>query len=127
MSLSTTSKRFLNTSGMVTQPPPGEPIPVLNNPFSKEVFPDIQPKLTLVQLKAISPCPVTCHQWEETNPACAVSATQVFENGGIPGYNLFLDNLFQGLILLKAKNFFLIFNLPLPSFLFKQLSLFLSL
>jgi len=26
---------------------------VLNNPFGKEVFLDIQPKLTLVQLKAI--------------------------------------------------------------------------
>jgi len=32
---------------------------VLNNPFSKEVFPDIQPKLTLAQLEAISPYPVT--------------------------------------------------------------------
>ena len=30
----------------------GEPIPVLNNPFCKEVFPDIQHKLTLAQLKA---------------------------------------------------------------------------
>ena len=45
---------------MVPQPtPPGEPIPVLNNPFCKEAFPDIQPKLTLVQLEAISPHPVT--------------------------------------------------------------------
>ena len=31
---------------------PGASIPVLNNPFCKEVFPDIQPKLTLVQLEA---------------------------------------------------------------------------
>ena len=45
---------------------PGEPVPVLNNPFCKEVFPNVQPKLTLVQLEAIFPCPVTCHQWEET-------------------------------------------------------------
>jgi len=46
---------------------PGQSIPVLNNPFCKEQFPDIQPELTLVQLEAISPRPVTCHQWEETN------------------------------------------------------------
>ena len=58
---------------------PGEPIPVLNNPFCKEVFPDIQPKLTLVQLKAISPHPVSCRQWEETNPALAVSTFQILE------------------------------------------------
>ena len=59
---------------MVTQP-----IPVLNNPFCKEVFPDIQPKLTLAQLEVISPCPVTCHQWEETNPALTVSTRQIME------------------------------------------------
>jgi len=58
---------------------PGEPIPVLNNPFSKDVFPDIQPKLTLMQLEAISPRPVTCQQWEETNPALAVSTFQILE------------------------------------------------
>jgi len=38
---------------------PGEPIPVLNNPFCKGVFPNIQPKFTLVQFEAISPRPVT--------------------------------------------------------------------
>ena len=54
MSLSTTSKWFLNTSrdGDSTNFL-GEPIPVLNNPFCKEDFPDIQPKLTLVQIEAI--------------------------------------------------------------------------
>ena len=44
---------------MVTQPLPGEPIPVLNRPFCKEVFPNVQPKLTLAQLEAISPRLVT--------------------------------------------------------------------
>jgi len=37
----------------------GKPIPVFNNPFCKEMFPDVQPKLTLAQLEAISPRPVT--------------------------------------------------------------------
>ena len=52
---------------------------MLNNPFCKEVFPDIQPKLTLAQLKAISPRPVTCHQCEETGPSLAVSTFQVLK------------------------------------------------
>ena len=45
---------------MVTQPPPwAAHITVLNNPFRREVFPDIQPKPPLAQLEAISPRPVT--------------------------------------------------------------------
>jgi len=55
---------------------PGEPIPVLNNPFCRD-FHDIQPKFTVAQLKAISPHPVTCHQWEETNPALAAITFQL--------------------------------------------------
>jgi len=59
MSLSTTSKQFLNTSR------DGDSTTSLGSLFQclktlcKEVFPDIQPKLTLVQLKAIFPHPVT--------------------------------------------------------------------
>jgi len=58
---------------------PGEPILVLNNPFCKEVFPDIQPKLTLEQPEAISPCPVAYHQWEQTSPALSVDTFQILE------------------------------------------------
>ena len=80
MSLSTTFKWFLkHIQGWWLNHLPGEPIPVLNNSFWKEVFPDIQPKPPLAQLEAISPRPVTCHQWEETNPALAVITFQVFE------------------------------------------------
>ena len=56
MSLSTTSKWVINTSRDVTCL--GEPIAVLNNPFCKEVFPNIQPKPPLAQLEASHP--VTC-------------------------------------------------------------------
>ena len=63
----------------MTQPPPWEPIPVFSNPFCKEVVPDIQTKLTLVQLEVISPRPVTCHQGEETSPTLAVSTFQILE------------------------------------------------
>jgi len=52
---------------------------VPNNLFCKEVFPDIQPKPLLAQLEAISPRPVTWHQWEETKPALALSTFQILE------------------------------------------------
>jgi len=58
---------------------PGEPIPVLNDPSYKEIFPDFQPKTPLAQREAISPHPVICHQWEETKPALTVITFQVFE------------------------------------------------
>ena len=70
---------FKHIQGWWLNPLPGEPIPVLNHPFCKEVFLDIQPKPPLVQLEAISPRPVTCHQWEETNSALAVSTFQILE------------------------------------------------
>ena len=55
----------------------GEPIAVLNHFTCKEVFPDILPKLTLVQPKVISPHPVTCHQWEKTSPAFPLPSLSV--------------------------------------------------
>ena len=81
MALSTTPRWVLNTfrDGDRDGDLPGEPIPVFNNPFCKDVFPDIQPKPLLAQLEAISPCPVTCHKWEETNTTLAAITFQVFE------------------------------------------------
>ena len=74
MSLSTTSRHFLNTFR------DGDSTTSLGSPFQclaalsvKKFFPDIQPKLTLAQLETTSPHPVTCHQWEETNPALTLS------------------------------------------------------
>ena len=52
---------------------------MLYNPFCKDVFPDIQPKLTLVQLEGISPHPVTCHQGEKTNLTLAERTFQILE------------------------------------------------
>jgi len=34
---------------------------MLDNPFSEEIFPNIQSKPSLVQLEAIFSCPVTCY------------------------------------------------------------------
>ncbi|KAK4809855.1 LOW QUALITY PROTEIN: hypothetical protein QYF61_021315 [Mycteria americana] len=47
---------------------PGQPGPVLDNPFGEVKFPHIQSKPPLVQLEAISSRPITCDLGEETDP-----------------------------------------------------------
>ncbi|KAK4828510.1 hypothetical protein QYF61_026781 [Mycteria americana] len=47
---------------------PGQPVPMLDNPFSEEKFPNIQSKPPLAQLEAISFRPITCYLGEETDP-----------------------------------------------------------
>ena len=57
---------------------PEQHIPVLNNPFCKEVFPDIQPKLTWHNLR---PFPSSCHLTavRRDQPRSAVSTFQILE------------------------------------------------
>ncbi|KAK4810322.1 hypothetical protein QYF61_018264 [Mycteria americana] len=55
---------------------PGQPVPVLDNPFSEVKFPNIQSKPPLVQLEAISSCPITCHLGEETDPHLSTTSFQ---------------------------------------------------
>jgi len=45
---------------------PGQPVPVLDNIFSEEIFPYIQSKPPLAQLEAVSSHPVTSYLGEET-------------------------------------------------------------
>ncbi|KAK4831331.1 LOW QUALITY PROTEIN: hypothetical protein QYF61_016820, partial [Mycteria americana] len=47
---------------------PGQPVPMLDNPFSEVKFPNIQSKPPLVQPEAISSRPITCDLGEETDP-----------------------------------------------------------
>ncbi|PKU44940.1 hypothetical protein llap_4753 [Limosa lapponica baueri] len=47
--------------GMMTQPLPWQPIPMLENPFGEEIFPNIQSKPPLAQLEAVSFCPIACY------------------------------------------------------------------
>ncbi|KAK4828375.1 hypothetical protein QYF61_026113 [Mycteria americana] len=56
---------------------PGQPVPVLDNPFSEEKFPNIQSKPPLAQFEAISSCPITCYLGEETNPHLSTTSFQV--------------------------------------------------
>ncbi|KAK4818988.1 hypothetical protein QYF61_022819 [Mycteria americana] len=52
------------------------PVPVLDNPFNKEIFPNIQPKPPLAQLEAISSCPTASYLGEETDPHLSTTSFQ---------------------------------------------------
>ncbi|KAK4816046.1 hypothetical protein QYF61_011054 [Mycteria americana] len=56
---------------------PGQPGPVLENPFSEDIFPNTQSKPPLVQLEAVSSRPITCYLGEETDPHLATTSFQV--------------------------------------------------
>ncbi|KAK4818295.1 hypothetical protein QYF61_010437 [Mycteria americana] len=56
---------------------PGQPVPMLDNPFSEVTFPNIQSKPPLAQLEAISSCPITCYLGEETDPHLSTTSFQV--------------------------------------------------
>ncbi|KAK4824048.1 hypothetical protein QYF61_009639 [Mycteria americana] len=55
---------------------PGQPLPMLDNPFSEVKFPNIQSKPPLAQLEAISSCPITCYMAEETDPHLSTTSFQ---------------------------------------------------
>ncbi|KAK4828708.1 hypothetical protein QYF61_000546 [Mycteria americana] len=55
---------------------PGQPFPMLDNPFSEVKFPNIQSKPPLAQLEAISSCPITCYLGEETDPHLSTTSFQ---------------------------------------------------
>ncbi|KAK4828029.1 LOW QUALITY PROTEIN: hypothetical protein QYF61_022806 [Mycteria americana] len=56
---------------------PGQPVPMLDNPFSEVKFPNIQSKPPLPQLEAISSHPITCYLGEETDPHLSTPSFQV--------------------------------------------------
>ncbi|KAK4828653.1 hypothetical protein QYF61_000301 [Mycteria americana] len=74
---SRTTVRFLIlTGGMGIQLLPWQPVPMLNNPFGEEIFPNIQSKPPLAQLEAISSRPIACYLGEETDPHLATTSFQ---------------------------------------------------
>ncbi|KAK4820755.1 hypothetical protein QYF61_006095 [Mycteria americana] len=56
---------------------PGQPVPMLDNPFSEVKLPNIQSKPPLAQLEAISSHPITCYLGEETDPHLSTTSFQV--------------------------------------------------
>ncbi|KAK4832178.1 hypothetical protein QYF61_020958 [Mycteria americana] len=55
---------------------PGQPVPMLDNPLGKEIFPNIQAKPPLAQLEVVSSCPMACYLGEETDPHLATTSFQ---------------------------------------------------
>jgi len=47
------------------------------NSFNEEIFPNIQSKYPLVQLEAVSTCPIACNLGEETHSHLATTSFQV--------------------------------------------------
>ena len=56
---------------------PGHPGPMPDHSFSKEIFPNIQPKPPLMQLEAISSRPIAGYLGEETNTCLTTISFQV--------------------------------------------------
>ncbi|KAK4819998.1 hypothetical protein QYF61_017377 [Mycteria americana] len=54
----------------------GQPVPTIDHPFSKEIFPNIQSKPLLTQLGAISSHPIACHLGEEADPHLSTTSFQ---------------------------------------------------
>ncbi|KAK4820658.1 hypothetical protein QYF61_002862 [Mycteria americana] len=55
---------------------PGQPVPMLDNPFREVKFPNIQSKPPLAQSEAISSHPITCYLGEETDPHLSTTSFQ---------------------------------------------------
>ncbi|KAK4830680.1 hypothetical protein QYF61_012849 [Mycteria americana] len=58
------------------------PIPMLDNPFSKEIVPNSQSKPPLVQLEVISSCSIACYLGEETDTHLSTTSFQVVVESG---------------------------------------------
>ena len=69
----------------------GQPVPMLDDHFSEEIFPNIQSEPPLGQLEVISSCPIACSE-EETNPHLTTAPFQVVvESNKVSPEPLFLQ------------------------------------
>ncbi|KAK4823633.1 LOW QUALITY PROTEIN: hypothetical protein QYF61_004366 [Mycteria americana] len=59
-----------------TTPAHKAPVPMLDNPFSEEIFPNIQSKPPLAQLEAISSCPIACYFGKEIDTHLTTTSFQ---------------------------------------------------
>jgi len=65
---------------------------MLDNPFCEEIVPNVQPKLPVMQLEAISSCPIASYLGKETNPHLATTSFQtVRESNKVSLEPLFLQ------------------------------------
>lgn len=86
------SSCFLTLPGMLTLPLPGQPVPMLDHSLSEKFHPDVQAKLALVKLEAISSCSAASYLGEEANtPSCYKALLVVVEGSKVPLEPLFLQ------------------------------------
>ena len=57
---------------------PGQSVPVLWHPLSKEVLPRVQLKRPMLQSVPVAPCPVAGHHWKESGPILLTPSLQIF-------------------------------------------------
>ena len=63
----------------------GQPVPMLDNTFSEEIFPNIQSKPPLMQLEDIASRPIADYLGEETNTCFTTTSCQVVvESNKVP-------------------------------------------
>jgi len=64
---------------------PGQPVPMPDHSFSKDIFPNIQSEPPLTQLEAIASRPVASYLGEETNTHLTTASSQVVvESNKVP-------------------------------------------
>jgi len=64
---------------------PGHPVPMPDHSSRKEIFPNIQSKLPMMQLEAIASCPIASHLGEEINSSLTTTLFQVaVESSKVP-------------------------------------------
>jgi len=56
---------------------PGQPVPMPDHSFSKEIFPNIQSKPPLTQLEATASCPIASYLGEGTNTCLTTTSFQI--------------------------------------------------
>jgi len=57
---------------------PGQPVPMLHHPQSKEVLPHVQMELLMLQFVPLAPCPVAGHHCKEFGPILLTPILQIF-------------------------------------------------
>ena len=73
---------------------PGQPVPMSDHSFSKQIFPNIQSKPPLMQLEAVVSRPITSYLGEETNTCLTATSFQaVVESNKVSPQNLLFSRL----------------------------------
>jgi len=70
---------------------PGQPVPMPDHSFSKEIFPNIQSKPSLTQLEATASRTIASHSGEETNTCLTTTS---FQDSHIKYYIYIYPNLY---------------------------------